>query len=201
MINLLPPELKQNYTYARRNTSLLHTVVAFCLGIVGLAALSVAGILYLHQTANTYNTQAAAAEAELASQNQSSIEKQIKDISGNLKLAVTVLSQEVLFSKLLAQLAVITPSKVSFSNFKMITSGAGVDITALTTDYTAATQLQVNMNDPTNKIFAKVDIINISCEADAAFLATIYPCKASYRALFAPDSQFSFIYSKTKATP
>lgn len=195
MINLLPPQLKQDYGYARRNSSLLHTLTAFGLGIVGLAALVVAGTLYLHQSANSYVSQADVIEAELEQQDKAGTEKEVNEISNNLKLAVQVLSKEVLFSKLLGQLAVITPEGASLSGIDISELGGGVDISAETRDYNSATQLQVNMTDSDNKIFAEADIVSISCESGST---DRYPCNVVVRALFAEDNPFLFINGSVK---
>ena len=40
MINLLPPELKQNYQYGRRNVGLRRWVVSLLIAVVGLGAIS-----------------------------------------------------------------------------------------------------------------------------------------------------------------
>jgi hypothetical protein len=196
MINLLPPDLKQAYGYARRNNNLLHLLASCGLAIIGLALIAGAGVLYLHQTAKTYTAQAVSAEEELRKQNPSDVEKQVTDISGNLKLAVQVLSQEVLFSKLLARLAVITPGEVSLTGLRIDKFGGGLDINAVATTYKAATQLQVNMSDPNNKVFAKVDIVSIGCQADPNSRKGKYACQAQYRAQFAANNPFLFINLK-----
>ena len=192
MINLLPPQLQQDYGFARRNTSLIKIVMSFGFGIVGLAIIAAAGFLYLQQSANTYNAQAADIEASLKSQNQEQVEKEVQEISNQIKLAVQVLSKEILFSELLKALAVATPSNVNLSSVSIVEVGGGLDISAEALNYNAATQLQVNLADPANKIFAKADIVNITCDADGGR----YPCTVTVRALFSADNPFLFINGK-----
>lgn len=194
MINLLPAEVKQNYGYARRNSSLLHILISFIIGIIGLAAIVAAGVLYLHQSANSHNQQAAKTEASLKEQKQAEVEKQVEDISSSLKLAVQVLSKEVLFSQVLKQLAVVIPSNVRLSGVSITEFGGGIDVSADATNYQAATQLQINLADPENKIFAKADIVNITCGTQPG-VVTRYPCKAVVRAQFADNNPFLFINS------
>ncbi|HJQ09367.1 MAG TPA: hypothetical protein VJ836_07875 [Candidatus Saccharimonadales bacterium] len=199
MINLLPPELKREYHYARRNTLVLRWIILFGFGLAGLVIISIAGMIYLQQAAGAYVAQAVITEKSLQQQKQDEVEKQAQDISSSLKLAVQVLSQEVLFSKLLRQLAIITPNNASLSTL-VITSQlqGGVDITAKTADYNAATQLQVNLTDPSNRIFAKADIISINCVATPSGQSSQprYPCTVTIRALFAQDNPFLFINNK-----
>jgi Tfp pilus assembly protein PilN len=199
MINLMPPELKEEYRFARRNSSLLHMLIMFGVGLAGLAVIAVAGLVYLQQAAKNYTVQAANIETALKGQKQSEVEKQVQDISNNLKLAVQVLSQEILFSQLLKQLAVVTPNNATLSGISISQLQGAVDITAKTTDYTAATQLQVNLADPASKIFSKGDIVSITCATPAGGVATKYPCTVVIRALFADNNPFLFINSKEKS--
>ncbi len=152
--------------------------------------------MYLQQTSNAFAADAAKSAQSLQEQKQTEIEKQVQDISSSLKLAVQVLSKEVLFSQLLKQLSIIIPSNASLSGININQLQGGVDITALTTDYAAATQLQVNLADPDNKIFAKADIINITCASGSGSATPKYPCTVTMRALFAKNNPFLFINSK-----
>lgn len=198
MINLLPPEVKDDYRYARRSSALVRVLASFGVGIAGLAMIVTFGFLYLHQTANSYQIRATDTERSLRQQKQAEIEKQVQDISNSLKLSVQVLSQEVLFSELLRQLAVVTPSNVRLSGVAISEFGGGIDVSAEATDYTAATQLQVNLADPANKIFSKADIVSITCET-AGTDDSAYPCTLTVRALFAADNPFLFINGNSQA--
>ena len=195
MINLLPPQLKEDYSYARQNLGMLRIVLSFGLGILGLVVISAAGFFYLQQSAKAYYKQAADLDTSLKNQKQEDVEKQVQDISSNLKLAVQVLSKEVLFSQLLVQLGTVTPSNVTLSNVTINEFGGALDITAQAANYKSATQLQVNLVDPNNKIFTKADIVSISCDA-VNTQGSKYPCKVVIRALFAKDNPFLFINGK-----
>lgn len=199
MINLLPPDLKESYRYAHRNTRLVRWVIAFGFGFLGLVAISTAGLIYMQQSSQMYVKQIADTQASLQQQKLTSTQQEVQSISNNLKLAVQVLSKEVLFSKLFEQLAVVTPSNAVLTNLTISQVQGGVDITAATTDYTAATQLQVNLAAPGNKIFSKADIVSISCEAVSGTLNSTsahYPCNVVIRALFAANNPFLFINNK-----
>jgi Tfp pilus assembly protein PilN len=194
MINLLPPGLKSEYHYARRNTVLSRWLLIFGASFVGLAVITAGGSWYLQNTVKTYKAQAVTLQQNLDDQKQSEVEKQVTDISNNLKLAVQVLSQEVLFSQLFKQLATLVPKNATLSNLSITQLTGGVDITARTTDYDAATQLQVNLADPANKIFSKADIVSITCATGPN--AGHYPCTVTIRALFVKNNPFLFINGK-----
>jgi Tfp pilus assembly protein PilN len=196
MINLLPPELKKHYHYANLNTLLKHWIVGACLALVGIVVIATAGLLYLKQISHSYDAQVTAAKTTLQQQNIDGTRKTVNEISSDLKLSVQVLSKEVLFSKLLKQLATLTPPNTSLSSLNIGPSASAIDIAAETADYNAATQLQVNLADPNNKIFTKADIISINCGSDTGR----YPCSVTIRALLAKNNPFLFINDK-KVTP
>lgn len=198
MINLLPPDLKESYRYGRHNRTLVRWAVLMGASLLVACALIGAGYLYLNQQVTTTQKQIDASRKQLESQDLSGTQKQVKNISNNLKLAVSVLSQEVLFSQLLKQLASVLPDNTVLTGLTISQAQAGVDLTAQTGNYVAATQLQVNLADPRNKIFSKADIVSINCtnSGGSNALSAKYPCTVSIRALFATNNPFLFINSK-----
>ena len=189
MINLLPPELKQAYKYAGRNTHLVRWAVMCLISFVGLAAISTAGLIYLQQTDQAYGKQIAEAQASLKAQDVDGTKAKVQDMTNSLKLAIQVLSKEILFSKLLPHLGTITPSSVVLTEFNMSDTDSVLSINAKATSYAAATQLQVNMIDPANKLFTKADIESIIKNGDDAN----YPYVVQIKALITPDNPFLFI--------
>lgn len=198
MINLLPHEIKQEYRYARRNRHLLFWVGGFVAAILGIALITGTGLFVMNNSIDDYKTRIATAQTELANQNVTGVQKQITDISNNLKLMVTVLSKEILFSKLLAQLGSITPSNVILTNLSISQTEKAIDITAQTSNYNAATQLQINLADPSNKIFSKADIVTITCTSASKAVDPNYPCTVNIKALFTSNNPFLFINSSTQ---
>jgi hypothetical protein len=192
MINLLPPAIKSSYDYASRNVSALRWLIAFAIALLGLEAIGMTGFIYMQHLSTEYKTQITAKEEALKTQKLEETQKAAKDISNSLKLAVSVLGKEVLFSDLLKQLGAVTPTNARLSALNISETTGALDITAATTDYRAATQLQVNLADPANKIFSQADIVSISCSSKTP----TYPCTVTIRALFAKDNPFLFINAK-----
>jgi|JI10StandDraft_1071094.scaffolds.fasta_scaffold38260_2 Tfp pilus assembly protein PilN len=188
MINLLPPEVKDSFRYARRNYHLYRWVKALGFGILGALIITAFGYLYLQQTAKSYEKQVATSQANLKAQNFDKIQREVKDMSNNLQLASQVLSKQVLFSELLKQLSTILPRDTVLTNLTISQAQNGLDITAQSKTYEAGTQLQVNLSDAKNKLFSKADIIGISCPESPSNPA--YPCSVSIRAEFAPNNPF-----------
>lgn len=193
MINLLPPELKQAYRYGRSNRHLVRWIVVCLAGIVGAAFITLFGYLYMNQIANDYKSQIATSQEQLDSQNLQKVQQEVKDISNNLNLVVEVLSKQIVFSGLLQKLSTLMPAETNLTNLSISQTQGAIDITAAAKNYTSATQIQVNLSDPTNELFSKADIVSISCSGTNS-----YPCTVQLRAQFAPNNPY-IITSKTKS--
>jgi len=196
VINLLPPELKTDYRYARRNRRLAHWAVAFVLAIFGVAVITGGGLFVMNRSINSYKSRVTGDQAQLASQDAAGVQTQVADISDNLKLMVQVLSKEILFSKLLARLGSITPSNAILTNLSISQTESAIEITAQTVNYNAATQLQVNLAAPGNQIFSKADLVSITCMTGTQVTTPGYPCTADIRAQFTTNNPFLFINSQ-----
>ncbi|HSW37729.1 MAG TPA: hypothetical protein VLG37_05190 [Candidatus Saccharimonadales bacterium] len=195
MINLLPPETKKAYRYAKRNVKLLHWLAASVVGLVGLLIIGTYGLLSLQANVSKYSRQVDSIEVSLRDQHLKETKAQVQDITNSFKLVVKVLSQEVLFSQLLKQMATVMPKGANLTTLNIGKIQGGLDIAAAATDYNTATQVQVNLSDLANKIFAKADIVNIVCDSKSA-LNPNYPCTINIRALFADNNPFLFINQK-----
>lgn len=198
MINLLPHDMKTSYNYARRNVYLRKWVVIFVIALLGLGSITTFGLLALRESSHTYEKQIAQSEQMLKEQDYAATQKRVQEISGSFKLVIKVLSQEVLFSQLLRQMAVAIPNNANLTGLTIGQTQGAIDITANAIDYNTATQVQVNLADPENKIFSKADIISINCaqKSDPTASSALYPCNINIKALFAKDNPFLFINSK-----
>lgn len=194
MINLLPPTVKAEYRYASLNVVLRKWIVLSLMALIGLGVIATYGLVTLQRSTDDYDRRIAITEARFKQENFEGTQKQIQDISGSFKLVVKVLSQEVLFSELLKQIATSIPPNTNLTGLNINQSQAAIDITANATSYNAATQLQANLADPRNRIFSKADIVSVTCGSNAA--NPRYPCTINIRALFAQDNPFLFINSK-----
>lgn len=195
MINLLPPETKSAYRYAEKNVKLSHWVIAGVISLLGLGIIGTYGWLSLHQSIKSYDHQIAATQTILKQQKQKETYQHVQDITSSFRLVVQVLSKEVLFSQLLKQMGTVMPPGSNLTDLNISQVQGALDITASARDYQTATQVQVNLADPTNKIFAKADLVSIVCNTKNA-TDPQHPCTVTLRALFAPNNPFLFINQK-----
>lgn len=206
MINLLPPEMRENTIYARRNTKLLRWVVVLGGAIAAIFIIVIFGQLYIQQSSKSYAAQIEQTRQQLKVQKLEETQKKVEGISGSIKLAVQVLSKQVLFSALLKQIGSAIPEGAVLTGLSINKLQGGLDLTAAATDYNTATQVQVNLQDPNNKIFEKADIISVQCSTTAGSTTNVntgqstasdldekYPCKITVRALFSQNNPFLFI--------
>ncbi|MCW1908828.1 MAG: hypothetical protein KIH63_005835 [Candidatus Saccharibacteria bacterium] len=199
MINLLPTDVKNNIAYARHNRKLLRWCLGLIVGMAGTGLIVAFGLFYINQATNAYSEQISKTKLDLENQQLSQTEKRVEEISSSLKLMVQVLSREILFSKLLQQVGTAMPANSSLTGISISKLSGGIDLTAMAADYDTATQIQVNLKDPANKIFENADLVNITCSANSS--DPRYPCTVTIRALFAKNNPFLFISSaNTKAT-
>lgn len=199
MINLLPPDAKESVLYARRNTLLVRWLAAIIVGLIGVVITVAAGQYYLNQSAKSYATDVEKTQQLLKDQQLDETQKRVTEISSSMKLMVDVLSRQVLFSDLIRQVGAAIPPGAALTNLSINKLEGGIDLQFKATDYQTSTQVQVNLEDPDNRIFEKADLININCqsptgdETPSDLIDIKYPCTVDIRALFAKDNPFLFI--------
>lgn len=191
MINLLPTGIREDLLYARRNTVLSRWVVACSFALLGIGLIVAGGYVYLDQSSKTYVKRVEIAQRNLQSQNVEETQKKVEEISNNTKLATQVLSREILFSKLLRQLGSSLPENTILKQLQIDKLQGGLTLQAGAKDISGGAQLQLNLQDPKNKIFDKADIENITCVPPDPKIA--YPCTVQIRALFTKSNPYLYI--------
>lgn len=194
MINLSPADYKESLKYARRNTLLLRWLVGLLILLAITTSTLLIGKTYLESESKRYASQNADIDQQLKDRDLEGTLKTVENISGNLKLIVQVLSRQVIFSELIKQVGAVMPENSVLSDIEISKVEGGIDLIADAKDHTTATQVQVNLADPNNKLFDSVDIVSINCEG----ANPTYPCKITLRALFTKNNPFSFVNQSTK---
>ncbi len=198
MINLLPPEIKQDIVYGRRNSSMVHWAILACASLLITVAIMGGGYLVLKQSIKAEAKNTEVAQSELQTLKIEDTQKQVEELTNNTKLVIQVLSKEILFSKLLTQLGSSIPANTTLTGFQIDKLQGALTLKGTAKDVDSATQLQLNLQDPQNKIFEKADIESIACNnvqsEDGGSVE--YPCTVQIRALFSKNNPFTYI-SKT----
>jgi len=189
MINLLPPERSQSIRYGRMNAMLLRWIAGLGAATVVLIIIIIGGWLYINQQSNNLQDDINGAQSQLTAQNLPKVQKDADEISGDVKVINQILSREVRFSDLLKSIGQIMPAGAILNSLTLTSANGAIDLSANTTSYSTAAQIAVNLSDPKNGLFTKVDIISINCTSGS----TAYNCSATFKALFSKSAQTSFL--------
>jgi hypothetical protein len=198
MINLMPPEAKSAILYARRNSRLLHWTVGSLFIIVAMMATVILGGFYIDSAKNSLASSIEITKETITEQKLDQTKQEAEELSQGVKLVVQILSKEVLFSKLIQQLGSLMPEGATLGDIQLSNKVNGaLDLTANAVDYQSATQVQVNLEDPSNNLFEKVDTTSINCnEGTSSTTTTVntrYKCQIMIKALFDKDAAVTFL--------
>ena len=191
MINLLPPSRAEAIRYGRQNTVLRGWLLGAAVAIGGLLVIMLAGWVYMNEQAKGLQKDIDVTNQQLKVQNLAGVQKDAKDITGDITVINKILSQEVRFSDLIQAIGNVMPPGTVLGTLSLSNKVTGaLDLSASAKDYTSAAQIAVNLSDPSNKLFTKVDIVNISCSSNPT---DAYKCDVSLRALFSSTAQSKFL--------
>ena len=205
MINLMPAEAKSAVMYARMNLRLLHWTLGCLLIIVAMVATVILGGFYIDSAKNNLGSSIEQTKTTIATQKLDKVQAQAESLSGGLKLIIQVLSKEVLFSKLLQQIGGLMPAGATLGDISLSNTVTGaIDLTANAIDYQSATQVQLNLQDPKNNLFDKVDTTSVACvdanQLSTSTTASKYKCQILVRALFKPTAAVTFLANPPSTT-
>lgn len=189
MINLIPPDTRSSIMYARRNKMLRNWALAMLLGIAGAILVVMIGIIQIDMKTQSLGKDVDVAREQLKMQKVEETQARVEEMSNSFKLVTQVLSKQVLFSKVLKQVGMVIPEGAALSSLSIEQLQGGLDLSVVSKDYQTATQVQVNLQDPANKLFDKVDIVSIICDGSDP----TYKCSGSYRASYRTDNPFLFL--------
>lgn len=199
MINLLPPDYKRTLFYSKRNRTMSRWVAALSIALIFSLIIVGVGWIYLDQSVKKEAKAVEETQAALKEQDIDKTTARVEEISNNTKLALDVLSREILFSKLIKQLGAALPPGTALESLTLEDLRGGLTIEAYATDFSSASQIQVNLNDPQNKIFKQADIETITC-SDSPETETeesrAYPCSVRLKALFDDNNEYVYIGSE-----
>ena len=152
------------------------------------------GLVYYRTSWNNNQSQINSIQTKLNSENITSTNNQIVSFSNTFKLVTKVLSQEILFSKMITSIGAAMPAGTALTGLSINSTSTGLNLTANASSYDSATQIQVNLSDPSRGLFKNVDIISINNTGAASGSNLQY--SVTLRALFNNTNQFLLINQK-----
>lgn len=195
MINLVPPSYSQAMRIGRSNSRLRLWLTGAVIATGGLVVIIGLSWLYVnHQISNlTHSTDAL--NQQLKAENLSQIQKQASTINGNIKVINQVLGREIRFSDLIQQIGSVLPGGTVLNSLSVSKIDGAIDLNVNARDVASANQVAVNLGDPKNKLFNKIDIVSISCTSETK----AYPCAGTFRALFSAEAKKNFLNAASGA--
>jgi Tfp pilus assembly protein PilN len=190
MINLLPPNYADKIKFGRQNTTLRLWIIGALVAIGGLIIIIAGGWLYLKNQTSNLQSELDKKNTQLQAQNIDKVKKDAAEISGDIRVINKVLSNEVRFSDLIQDVGKIMPPGAVLSSLSLSKVNGALDLSTNAKDYTSAAQIAVNLNDPANGLFSKVDIVSINCSAETT---SPYKCSGTYKALFNAAAQKKYL--------
>jgi Tfp pilus assembly protein PilN len=184
MINLLPPEYAMRIRFGRSNAMLRRWIIGAGAAIGGLIIIVAGGLIYIRSQSVDLQNQLNKTNQSLKAQNLEKVQKDAADVTGDIKIINQVLGNEIHFSDLIQDIGKAMPSGAVLESLTLSKVNGSLDLSASAKDYTSAAQVAINLNDPANGLFSKVDIVNINCG-----LSSTYKCAGTFKALFSPAAQ------------
>lgn len=191
MINLLPPSRAEAIRYGRQNSSLRRWLIGAAIAIGGLVVILISGWIYLNQQADGLKKNIELTNQQLQAENLNQVQKDAKEITGDITVINKILSQEIQFSELIQAIGNIMPKDTVLGTLSLSNKvSGGVDITADAQYGDSVPQIVANLTDPQNQLFTKADVVSVSCDSNPTHA---YPCTVILRALFSKTAQTRFI--------
>lgn len=191
MINLLPPDFADSIRFGRQNTKLRLWLIGMAVAIVGLVFILAGGWIYINQQQKILQSNIDSTNQQLIVQDQTKVQKDAKEITGDIKVINKVLGTEIRFSDIIQAMGNDMPPGAVLSSLSLSNKISGaLNLSANTKDYFSAAQIAVNLSQSQNHLFSKVDIVSVSC-SNSSKLA--YKCTGVYRALFSKDATTKFL--------
>lgn len=197
MINLLPTSYADSIRYGRQNTALRLWLVGIGAAIGGLIIIFAGGWLYINQQSKTLQKNIDTTNQQLKAQNLAQVQKDAKEITGDIKVINQVLGTEIRFSDLIKAIGNDMPPGTVLGSLSLSQVSGALDLSANAKDYNSAAQIAVNLSNSQNALFSKVDIVNVTCTSATD---KVYKCGATLKALFSKTAQNKFLSVPKDAT-
>lgn len=191
MINLLPPEYKEEITYGRRNRSLIGWIITMFAVLIGVIAIAFIGQLYIKSNVTYINKTIESTNARIESQKLVEGQKEAETFASNLKTVNRLLEDQLLFSKIITSLGSVLPGGVTVLNIDFEDSDKALKLQLQGKDEQAVTQGFINLSSTENTLFTKADLENVDCSQEDTCVATV-------TVLLNKDSDFYFLNSVKK---
>ncbi|HPR09979.1 MAG TPA: hypothetical protein PLJ04_00180 [Candidatus Saccharibacteria bacterium] len=195
MINLLPADVKQDIGYARKNKVLFSWIIILLILLLAIVITIGFGLFFITQRANNLNRLATISEQRVVDQNLAEYQQKAEVFSNDLDIAVKLLENQLLFSKIIRTIGSVLPPGVTLGTLdysaedEVLTLNVnGADQRLITTAFENISSSQ----EKTDNLFTKADLLKIDCNSLEG------GCTGSIVVLLNKNSEFYLINNALK---
>lgn len=193
MINLMPPQTKEAILYGRKNRALIGWVVAFSIVLLVVVLLTIGGSLYIQVRAHSISSDVEQARQRISEQNLESAQKDAQVFSNNLDTVMSILKDQLLFSKIIRNIGSVLPNGVVLKEINYQSKDSSMTLDVIGGSEYDVTQAFVNISSNSNTLFSKADLVQVRRDEQGTYVANIV-------VLINKDSEFYFLNNVTNAT-
>jgi Tfp pilus assembly protein PilN len=153
MINLLPDNMKTEIQAARTNVTLVKYIIVLCLGIVFLCSIS--AVVYFTLLSAKESAEAIIADNAAKSSSYNSVRTQANSLRSDLASVKTLLDQEVVYTKVITNIAKIMPSGVVLDALSLSPATLGTPTTFQVYAKTTEDALKLKSNLQQSSLFSE----------------------------------------------
>ena len=188
MITLLGPEDKKQLRAARANVTLVRYYFLAFLLIVGSGLILAFGFYVAAQQQS--NAEASLLKAEDDTQDYAKVKSQSEAFSNNLKVAKQILATEVVYSKMITDIANTLPPGTILTSLSLTpdTISKKMELSFKTKSYDQGIQLKATLEN--SDLFSDVSITSITSKGESTG-DSAYPTDVSISAQFQPRNILS----------
>ncbi len=182
MINLLSPEDKKQLRAARVNALLIRYYFLIIIAIVGSGLILGGGFYIADQNAESARIDLIRAEDD--TKDYIKVKQQSEEFANNLKVAKQILATEVVYSKMITDIANTIPSGTILASLSLTpeTISKKMELSFQTKNYDQGIQLKTTLEN--SDLFSDVSITNITNKGEEGSGA--YPTDVNISATFHP---------------
>lgn len=166
MINLLPDQSKKELRAARSNVTLLNYMLVLGMGVIFLAIIS--GGVYFVLLGSQTDAKNLIVASQAKSSAYASVESQGTTLRSSLTNAKTMLDQEVLYTKVLTNIASAMPSGVILDSINLNPTLFGTPATLQF--YTKTTKQALTLKDSlaTSPMFSSISFLSLASNSQSS---------------------------------
>ena len=170
MINFLPPNIKSDITYKRKNKALISWLVIL-LSFILIIILTIGfGIFFINQKANNLNRLVTVSEQRITDQDLESYQKKAESFSNNLETAIELLKDQLLFSKIIKTIGATLPPNTKLEKLEYSTANEILTLNIKSPDQNTISVAYKNIQESgtkENSLFSKADLLKVLCSAES----------------------------------